>query len=75
MATAYAGNTTDALYRREIQYDRSTRDYRATLDGKLVGCFPNYQEADDELNRIVFNELVTAADEAAEAELEALRRL
>lgn len=46
--------TTD---RKEIKFDRETRDYAMYLDGELVGYARTYHEAEVELNRIVFEQL------------------
>jgi len=37
-------------YRKDIAYDRVTKDFRATLDGELVGYFRNHNEAEQALN-------------------------
>lgn len=46
------------LYRKEIVYDRETRDYAMYLDGELVGFARTYHEAEVTLDQLVF-ELMT----------------
>lgn len=46
------------MYRREIVYDRETRDYAMYLDGELVGFARTYHEAEVALDQLVF-ELVS----------------
>lgn len=41
-------------YRKEIVYDRETRDYAMYLDGELVGFARTYHEAEVTLDRLVF---------------------
>lgn len=42
------------MYRKEIIYDRETRDYAMYLDGELVGFARTYREAEIELDSLVF---------------------
>lgn len=42
------------MYRKEIQYDRETRDYAMYLDGLLVGFARTHHEAEVTLNQTVF---------------------
>lgn len=57
---------------KHIQYSRNTRDFEATLDGRLVGNYPTYREAEVALDALVFELLskqpVTLARVAAPAE-------
>ena len=55
-----------SMYRKEIVYDRDTRDYIMYLDGELVGFANTYQEAEVTLDQLVF-ELMSGQyfDEAA----------
>lgn len=46
------------MYRKEIVYDRETRDYAMYLDGELVGFARTYHEAEIILDQLVF-ELMT----------------
>lgn len=46
------------MYRKEIVYDRATRDYAMYLDGELVGFVRTYHEAEIILDQLVF-ELMT----------------
>jgi hypothetical protein len=48
------------MYRKEINYDRETRDYAMYLDGELVGFARTYQEAESTLDQLVF-ELLSGA--------------
>ncbi len=45
--------------RKEIVYDRETRDYAMYLDGELVGFARTYHEGEVTLDQLVF-ELITA---------------
>jgi len=45
---------TTELYRKEIQYDRTTRDYAMYLDGELVGFARTYHEAEVSLDQLVW---------------------
>ncbi len=42
------------MYRKEIVYDRATRDYAMYLDGELVGFARTYHEAEVALDQLVF---------------------
>ncbi len=42
------------MYRKEIMYDRETRDYAMYLDGELVGFARTFQEAEATLDKLVF---------------------
>lgn len=42
------------MYRKEIIYDRETRDYAMYLDGELVGFARTYHEAEVTLDQRVF---------------------
>lgn len=44
----------NAMYRKEIVYDRETRDYAMYLDGELVGFARTYHEAEVTLDQLVF---------------------
>jgi hypothetical protein len=50
-----------ATYRKEIVYDRDTRDYAMFLDGELTGFARTYHEAEVELDRLVFDLLIGGA--------------
>jgi hypothetical protein len=59
-------------YRKEIVYDRETRDYAMRLDGELVGFARTHHEAEVTLNQIVYELLhaqpiVTKDEEEDEA--------
>jgi hypothetical protein len=43
------------MYRKEIVYDRETRDFAMYLDGELVGFARTYHEAEVELDRLVYD--------------------
>jgi len=47
--------TTGCTYRKEIVYDRETRDYGMYLDGELVGFARTYHEAEVTLDQLVFD--------------------
>ena len=59
--------TTDATYRKEIRYDRETRDYAMYLDGELVGFARTYHEAEVTLDQVVFELLSHGATATASA--------
>jgi len=42
------------MYRKEIIFDRDTRDYAMFLDGELVGFARTYHEAEVTLDQLVF---------------------
>lgn len=42
------------MYRKEIVYDRDTRDYAMYIDGELVGFARTYREAEETLDQLVF---------------------
>lgn len=42
------------MYRKEIIYDKETRDYACYLDGELVGFGRTYREAEIILDELVF---------------------
>lgn len=42
------------MYRKEIVYERETRDYAMYLDGELVGFARTYHEAEVTLDQLVF---------------------
>lgn len=42
------------MYRKEIVYDRDTRDYACYLDGELFGFQRTYHEAEICLDQLVF---------------------
>ncbi len=46
---------------KRIVFDRKTRDYIAELDGEIVGFFKTWQEASNELDRLVYEALRRAA--------------
>lgn len=45
------------MYTKSIAYDRHTRDFAAYLNGELIGYFPNHLQAENELNRLVYETL------------------
>jgi hypothetical protein len=58
-------------YRKEIVYDRETRDYAYYLDGELAGFARTYYEAEVALDQLVYNLLKAQpiADEPAQPDL------
>ena len=42
------------MYKKDISYDRETRDYAMYLDGELVGFGRTYHEAEVTLDQLVF---------------------
>ena len=63
-------STTDATYRKEIRYDRETRDFAMYLDGELIGFARTYHEAEVALDQLVF-ELLSGDATATATELDA----
>ena len=57
--------TTDATYRKEIVFDRESRDYAMRLDGELVGYARTYHEAEVTLDQLVFELLSHGATATA----------
>ena len=43
------------MYRKEIVYDRESRDYAMYLDGELVGFARTYHEGEVTLDQLVFD--------------------
>lgn len=54
------------LYRKEIVWDRESRDYAMYLDGELVGFARTYHEAEVTLDQLVY-ELMTGSHFRTEA--------
>lgn len=46
------------MYRKEIVYDRETRDYACFLNGELVGFAANYHAAEVFLDTLVYELLL-----------------
>lgn len=46
------------MHRKEIVYDRGTRDYAMYLDGEFVGYRANYHAADFALDEMIFDALI-----------------
>jgi hypothetical protein len=44
-------------FRKEIKYDRATKDYSLYLDGEYVGSARNYSEGERALNAMVYDAL------------------
>ena len=61
--------TTDATFRKEIVYDRESRDYAMYLDGELVGFARTYHEGEVTLDQLVF-ELTSAGLTATATQLD-----
>lgn len=61
--------TTNNAPRKEILYDRETRDYAMYLDGELVGFAPNYRDAEVELDRLALELAQFAAGWTAATQL------
>lgn len=55
---------------KEIIFDRLTRDYEAKLDGETIGFFKTQHAAENELNRLRYEQL---KHEAYLTKLEAMR--
>lgn len=51
--------TTTTEYRKEIVYDRETRDYAMYLNGELVGFARTYHEAEVTLDQLVLELIIT----------------
>lgn len=59
MSTPILPEVATPAYRKEIVYDRESRDYAMYLDGELVGFACTYQEAEATLDQLVFELLST----------------
>ena len=63
--------TNSTTFEKSIRYDRITRDYRAELDGQLIGYYPSYHAAEVALDQVAYDlladETALAADQAAQA--------
>ena len=59
--------TTDATYRKEIVFDRESRDYAMRLDGELIGFARTHHEAEVTLDQLVFELLSSGATATASA--------
>lgn len=46
---------------REIVYEREAREYRATLDGNLIGYYPSYLKAEEALDNAAYDLLIDTA--------------
>ena len=57
-APAAASKNRTTMYRKEIVYDRLSRDYAMYLDGELVGFGRTYHEAEVTLDQLVFELLI-----------------
>lgn len=55
------------VYDRQYVYDRETRDFAMYLDGELVGFARTPQEAEQTLNALVYELLVSAYGVPAQA--------
>lgn len=42
------------MYKREIKFDRESRDFAMYLEGEFVGYAANYHEAEIELDRLAY---------------------
>lgn len=51
--------TTTDTFRKEIRYDRETRDFAMYLDGELVGYMRTYHEAEVALDQLVYEMLLS----------------
>ena len=56
------------MYRKEIVYDRETRDFAMYLDGELVGFARTYHEAEVRLDSLVFDLLSHAKEQTTDAQ-------
>ena len=54
-------------YRKEICYDRETRDFAMYLDGELIGFARTYHEAEITLDQLVFELMSHGATATASA--------
>ena len=48
-------DTTIHTLERSIEYDRETRDFRATLDGNYIGHFSSYHAAEVALDTVALD--------------------
>lgn len=57
--------TTTDTFRKEIRYDRETRDFAMYLDGELVGYMRTYHEAEVALDQLVYELLISGMHRSA----------
>jgi len=57
------------MFRKEIVYDRETRDYALYLDGELVGFASTYHDAEVKLDQMIYD-LITSGITATATELD-----
>jgi hypothetical protein len=50
--------TLGAEFRKEIRYDRDTKDYSLYLDGEYIGSAANYHEGEEKLNATIYDALL-----------------
>jgi hypothetical protein len=48
--------TTQATFEKQIRYDHG--DFRAELDGQLIGFYPSYHAAEEALDQVVYERLI-----------------
>ncbi len=49
---------TTTAFEKTIAYDRESRDFRATLNGELIGYFPTYSAAEAALDQVAYDILM-----------------
>jgi hypothetical protein len=54
MATVTNSSTLGQEFRKEIKWNRATKDYDLFLDGEYVGSAANYSEGERRLNELVY---------------------
>jgi len=62
--------TTTTTFEKSIAYDRASKDYKATLDGNLIGYFGSYHAAEEALDDVAYDMLIHG-DCATATELDA----
>jgi len=60
---------TTTAFEKTIAYDRESRDFRATLNGELIGYFPTHAAAEAALDQVAYDILMDCQCAAA-AELD-----
>lgn len=49
---------TTTTFVKDIAYDRNSRDFRATLNGELIGYFSTYSAAEAALDQVAYDILM-----------------
>jgi hypothetical protein len=62
---------TTTIFEKSIRYDRITRDFRAELDGQLIGFYSSYHAAEETLDDAAYARLTHSDDAAGDSDQDA----